>query len=46
MKTFAEMSMAEKNEFSHRKKAVDKLVAFLNQLNTNNNIERLKQPNN
>lgn len=35
MKTFAEMSMAQKNEFSHRKKAVDKLVVFLNQLNTN-----------
>lgn len=29
-KTFAEMSMEEKNVFSHRKKAMDKLVAFLN----------------
>jgi len=29
-KTFAEMSMDEKNRFSHRKKATDKLVAFLN----------------
>ncbi len=29
-KTFAEMNLAEKNRFSHRKKAVDKLVAFLN----------------
>lgn len=31
-KTFAEMSLAEKNRVSHRKKAVDKLVAFLNNL--------------
>lgn len=31
-KTFGEMSMAEKNQFSHRKKAMDKLVTFLNQL--------------
>jgi XTP/dITP diphosphohydrolase len=31
-KTFAEMEMAEKNKFSHRKKAVAKLVEFLNQL--------------
>jgi len=31
-KTFAEMSIAEKNLFSHRKKAIDKLVAFLNKL--------------
>lgn len=28
-KTFAQMTMAEKNEFSHRKKATDKLIAFL-----------------
>ena len=28
--TFAEMSIEEKNQFSHRRKAVDKLVAFLN----------------
>lgn len=28
-KTFAEMTMAEKNQFSHRKKATDKLIAFL-----------------
>jgi XTP/dITP diphosphohydrolase len=27
--TFAEMNMEEKNRFSHRKKAVDKLVAYL-----------------
>jgi XTP/dITP diphosphohydrolase len=29
-KTFAEMTMEEKNLFSHRKKATEKLVAFLN----------------
>ena len=28
-KTFAEMTMEEKNIFSHRKKATDKLIAFL-----------------
>lgn len=28
-KTFAEMTMEEKNNFSHRKKAADKLVSFL-----------------
>lgn len=28
-KTFAEMTMAEKNKFSHRKKAIDSLVQFL-----------------
>lgn len=28
-KTFAEMSLEEKNVFSHRKKAADKLVSFL-----------------
>ncbi len=31
-KTFAEMSMEEKNIFSHRRKATDKLIAFLNTL--------------
>lgn len=30
-KTFAEMSLPEKNLYSHRRKAADKLVAFLNQ---------------
>lgn len=30
--TFAEMNMNEKNRFSHRKKALDKLVTFLNTL--------------
>lgn len=29
-KTFAEMTMEEKNRFSHRRKAVDQLVHFLN----------------
>lgn len=28
-KTFAEMTMEEKNTFSHRKKAMEKLIAFL-----------------
>lgn len=32
LKTFAEMSMEEKNLYSHRRKAVDKLVIFLNNL--------------
>jgi XTP/dITP diphosphohydrolase len=31
-KTFAEMSMEEKNQYSHRKKAMGKLVTFLNQI--------------
>jgi len=31
-KTFAEMNIEEKNQFSHRKKATEKLVAFLNNL--------------
>jgi XTP/dITP diphosphohydrolase len=31
-KTFAEMTMNEKNQYSHRKKATEKLVAFLNSL--------------
>ena len=34
-KTFAQMSLEEKNRFSHRKKATEKLVAFLNKLSTN-----------
>ncbi len=29
-KTFAEMDLAEKNKFSHRKKAMEKLINFLN----------------
>ncbi len=35
VRTFAEMTMEEKNQFSHRKKATEKLVAFLNRLVTN-----------
>lgn len=31
-KSFAEMDMNEKNKYSHRRKATDKLVAFLNNL--------------
>jgi len=34
-KTFAEMSLEEKNQYSHRRKAVDKLVSFLNQSEQN-----------
>ena len=30
--TFAQMSLAQKNKYSHRRKAVDELVAFLNRL--------------
>ncbi|MEP7238875.1 MAG: RdgB/HAM1 family non-canonical purine NTP pyrophosphatase [Ferruginibacter sp.] len=30
-KTFAEMEMAEKNKFSHRKKAMEKLIIFLSE---------------
>lgn len=33
--SFAEMDIKEKNRFSHRKKATEKLVAFLNDLSTN-----------
>ena len=29
-KTFAEMGLEEKNKYSHRKKAMEKLIAFLN----------------
>lgn len=34
-KTFAEMDLKEKNLFSHRKKALDMLVAFLNNIQVN-----------
>ncbi len=33
--TFAQMDITEKNRFSHRKKATEKLVAFLNYLSAN-----------
>jgi len=32
-KTFAEMEMPEKNKYSHRKKAMQKLISFLNSYN-------------
>ena len=35
-KTFAEMTMEEKNTFSHRKKATHLLIDFLNKLNVKN----------
>ena len=35
-KTFAEMTMEEKNKFSHRKKAAAKFVQFLNELHGKN----------
>ena len=38
-KTFAQMDMTEKNRFSHRKKATDMLVVFLNRINQTKNIE-------
>ena len=31
--TFAQMTMEEKNKFSHRRKAVDKLVNYLRKIN-------------
>ncbi len=34
-KTFAEMEITEKNQYSHRKKATEKLVAFLTNLSSN-----------
>lgn len=34
-KTFAEMTLPEKNTYSHRRKALDKLVAFLNSIPVN-----------
>lgn len=34
-KTFAQMSMEEKNQFSHRRKATNMLVAFLNNIHVN-----------
>ena len=37
-KTFAEMTMEEKNQFSHRKKAADKLILFLHQYGKNTSV--------
>jgi XTP/dITP diphosphohydrolase len=39
-KTFAEMDLAEKNKFSHRKKAADKMIAFLRE--RANSLAKLK----
>jgi XTP/dITP diphosphohydrolase len=36
-RTFAEMDMEEKNRYSHRKKAMDKLLNFLNNTSKHNN---------
>ena len=38
-KTFAEMTMDEKNKYSHRKKALVKLTDFLNEYNGKNQIK-------
>jgi XTP/dITP diphosphohydrolase len=35
-KTFAEMDMEEKNKFSHRRKAVDKMIEFLKTIDSTN----------
>ena len=43
-RTFAEMSLEEKNRHSHRRKALVKLVAFLQKWKQNHNIESGKQP--
>jgi hypothetical protein len=37
--------MEEKNGFSHRRKALDKLVEFLNEIQQTTEFERRKQPN-
>ena len=38
-KTFAEMDIEEKNTYSHRRKAIEKLVRFLKQLKEHKNIQ-------
>ena len=38
-KTFAEMDIEEKNTYSHRRKAIEKLVEFLKQIKENKSIE-------
>lgn len=43
-RTFAEMSLDEKNRHSHRRKALVKLVAFLQKWKQNHKIESGKQP--
>jgi XTP/dITP diphosphohydrolase len=37
-RTFAEMDIREKNQYSHRKKATEKLISFLNNLEINQRI--------
>ena len=45
-RTFAQMSLEEKNGYSHRRKATDKLVAFLQSIAENQyHLESSKQPN-
>ena len=44
-KTFGEMTLNEKNSFSHRKKATEKLVAFLSQLTPEENMFKSKSRN-
>ena len=39
-RTFAEMGLEEKNVFSHRKKAIEKLVAFLSHLGKTSSTKR------
>lgn len=36
-RSFAQMSLEEKNQYSHRRKAADQLVAFLQKVSTQNN---------
>lgn len=43
-RTFAEMSLEEKNKYNHRRKALDKMVAFLQNWKQKHKIESGKQP--
>jgi XTP/dITP diphosphohydrolase len=43
-RTFAEMSLEEKNLYNHRIKAAEKLVAYLQNLKQTSRIENFKQP--
>ncbi len=45
-RTFAEMSLTEKNQYSHRKRATEKLVAFLNSYQQTTDFDTRTQPNN
>ncbi len=42
LKTFAEMTLEEKNNFSHRKKATEKLIRYLNDKNFSQNYDKPK----